>query len=103
MTENEDLQNPLTTASELQGVPKSAAMRLMHELEENRANWNREWSRANALQGKLNRLRESYLATLDTHNRQDFMSSLVDLVGTVEEVLEIPPSGELMSKFTQEM
>lgn len=91
--DREELRNRLKTVHESQGIRKSVAMKLMQELDETEAKWRKEWGRANVLQGKLDKLKESYLATLDTHNRQDFMFSLVDLTGTVEEVLDIPPSG----------
>lgn len=93
--DREDLRRRLKTIHESQGVPKSTAMKLMQELDETEAKWRKEWGRANTLQGKLDKLKESYLATLDTYGRQDFMFSVVDLTKTVEEVLEVPPIGEV--------
>lgn len=92
--DREELRNRLKSIHESQGVPKSTAMKLMQEIDEVNAKWRKEWGRANALQGKLDKLKESYLATLDTHGRQDFMFSVIDLVGVVEEVIGIPPSGD---------
>lgn len=92
--DREELRNRLKSTHESQGVSKSTVMKLMQELDETEAKWRKEWGRANALQGKVDKLKESYLATLDTHGRQDFMFSVIDLVGIVEEVIGIPPSGE---------
>lgn len=86
----EELRSKLRMVHESQGVSKSTAMKLMQEIDEVNAKWRKEWGRANSLQDKLDKIKESYLSTLNTISREDFMFSLVDLTETIEEVLEIP-------------